>query len=60
MAALDGENIGILSELILHSWPLNNAEVQKELQAYWFFRDEIALLDGIAMKGRRITVPAAL
>ena len=53
-------NIGMLSELILHRWTLTKAEVWKDMQPYWSFRYEIAIIEGITMKGRRIIMPAVL
>ena len=50
----------MLSELILHHWPSTKPEVQEDLQPYWSFRAKIAITDGIAMKSRRIIIPAAL
>ena len=44
----------------LHGWLSTKAEVQKDLQSYWSFRDEIVIIDEISMKGRRIIVPASL
>ena len=57
IAILHDEHLGLLSELILHGWLLTNDEVQKELQPYLSFRDEIAIIHGITMKGR--IIPAA-
>ena len=51
---LDEEHLGILSELKLHGSPLTQAEVQMDLQSYWSFRDDTAIIDGTAIKGRRI------
>ena len=59
-ATLDNDIIVMLSELIFYSWPLTKVEVQKDLQLYWSFRDEITVIDGISMKGRRIRIPRAL
>ena len=42
---------------MLHGWLSVRPEVQKELQPYWSFRDEIAINDGITMKGKRIIIP---
>ena len=53
-------HLGMLSELALHCWPSKKAEVQKDLQPYWSFKDEIPIIDGIAVKGRRTIVPSAL
>ena len=30
------------------------------MQPYWSFRDEIAIIDGTAMKGRKVIVPETL
>ena len=54
-AMLDDKYIGMLPELIPHGRPLTKAKIQKDLQPYWSFRDEIAIIDGIAMKCRRIS-----
>ena len=40
--------------------PPTRAEVQKELQWYWSFIDEIAIIDVIAMKGERIIIPSPI
>ena len=37
-----------------------NTEVQKELQPNWSFRDEIAIINGIAIKGGGIIMPTLL
>ena len=42
----------MLSEFILFGWASTKSEVQKNPQPYWSFRDEIAIRDGSAMKGR--------
>ena len=60
IATLDDEHLSILLDLILCSWPLEKAEVQKEFQAHWSFRDEITIIAGITMKGRRIIVSVLL
>ena len=36
------------------------ANVQVVLQPYWSLRNEIAIIDGIPMKVRRIIIPASL
>ena len=45
---------------MIHGWPLTTTEVNEELQPYWLFRDNIVVIDRIAMKGRRIIIPASL
>ena len=56
----DDELLEILSERVIHGWPLTKAEVQKVPQLYWLFRDEITIIDGIVMKGVRIMICVSL
>ena len=60
MDIIDNEKVGILSNYILQDWPATKAKVQKEVQQYSSFRDEIAVIDGIAMKGTSIMIPTLL
>ena len=57
---IDDEHLGILSELVLCDWPSTKADAQKELMKNWLIRDEITVMDGTAMKGRKIIELAAL
>ena len=54
------DHIKVLSHYVMHGWPSTRAEVLKEIQPYWSSRDEVAVIDRIAMKGRRIIMPVAL
>ena len=60
MANLDDEHIGIMSDHVLSGRPSIKAEVQKELQPYKSFKDEIRIIDEMAMEGTRKIQPAAL
>ena len=60
VAVLEDEHLGLLSEYVLYGWPWMKTEVQKDLQPYWSFRDGIAVIDGIAMKGKGVILPASL
>ena len=51
---IEGEHLCTLAEPVLHSWPSTKTEVHKQLQHYCSFWDEIAIIDRIAIKGRRI------
>ena len=59
-ATMDDEDVSMLSEYILCGWPSVRAKVQKDVQPYWSFRDEIVIIDGNDMKIRRIIIPASL
>ena len=50
----------MLSEYTLCGWSSIRAEIQKELQVYWSFRDEILIIDGMPMKGERIIIMESL
>ena len=57
---LEDDHICALSAYVIHGWPSTGAKVMKELHSYWYFRKEVAVIDGIVMKGRRIIAPASL
>ena len=40
---------------------LNNKDkIDEELKPYWSYRDELAVIDGIRLKGRQIIIPKCL
>ena len=43
-----------LSAYMIHQWPSTRAELIKDVQPYWPSRDEVVVIDRIAMKCRRI------
>ena len=43
--------------LIITGWPYSRDELCEELQPYWSYRDELAVIDGIILKGRHIIMP---
>ena len=60
LATIDDEHKGMLTNYTLHGWPATKAELQKEIQPYWSFRDEIVTTGGITIKGRRVIIPTPL
>ena len=44
MVTID-EDIGVMSNYVLHGWPSTEAEVQKVVQPYWSLRDEMAVIE---------------
>ena len=48
---LEDEQFSAWAELKFHSWPCTKTRVQKELYPYWSFRDELAIIDRIGIKG---------
>ena len=49
-----------LQHQILKGWPENSKGVPQEIKQYYAFRDELAIQDGLIMKGQRIIIPTAL
>ena len=60
LATLDDEHLAMLSEYVLCGWPVTKAELQMKLQPFRSLGHEIVIIDRIAVKGRRILVPASL
>ena len=50
-----------VKNLIKNGWPPKKAKLKKEIQAYWFVKEELYILDnGIIMKGSRMVIPNTL
>ena len=50
IATIEDDHINVLSTCMMHGWQSTRAEVIKEVQLYWSFRDEIAVIVRIVMK----------
>ena len=57
IATQEDDELALLKHAITHGWPSTIIEVPSELQAYWTFREELAIEDGIVLKGTWIVVP---
>ena len=49
-----------LKKVVLGGWPSQKSEVPDEIRAYWDFRDEISVYDGVLFKSHQVIVPASL
>ena len=47
----------LLKHTITHGWPSTIQEVPSKIQAYWTFREELTVEDGIVLKGTWIVIP---
>ena len=56
---LEDGHRGALLTYAIHVWPSTRAEVIKEEEPYWSNRGELAGIDGIAMKARRVITTAS-
>ena len=52
--------LAVLAETISTGWPDKRSECPEVLYNYWNYRDELALEDGIILKGTRIVIPENL
>ena len=57
---LKDEHLSTLAKLKLHSWLSTRTELQKQLQSYRSFMDEIAIIDENTIKRRRVIISASL
>ena len=49
-----------LIETVLNGWPETKSQAAQEIRAYWNFREEISVVNGVLYKGERLIVPAAM
>ena len=49
-----------LKGIIISGWPDSRDELHTDLQPYWSYRDELAVIDGVILKGKCIIIPSSL
>jgi len=49
-----------LRDVIMHGWPEKKSDYPAYLHAYWNYRDEFTVADGLILKGTRIVIPGSL
>ena len=49
-----------LKNIIIIGWPSTREELHSNIRPYWSYRDNLAVIDGVVMKGRCIIVPAEI
>ena len=49
-----------LREVIMHGWPDRRSDCPAALLAYWDYRDELTVADGMILKGTHIIIPESL
>jgi len=49
-----------LNKVVLGGWPSQKSEVPDKIRAYWDFRDEISVYDGVLFKSHQVIVPVSL
>ena len=59
-ATQDDDTMALLKHTITYGWPQTVQELPKELQAYWTFREEMTIEDGLILKATRIVIPPTM
>ena len=59
-ATAQDEYLQQLKGYIITGWPEIEDQVLQDIKAYWSFKDDMAVIDGIIMKGRHIIIPGIL
>ena len=59
-ASSQDDHLQKLKNIIIAGWPDSKDEISEELNPYWSYRDKLAVLDGIILKGRHIIIPKSL
>ena len=59
-ASSQDSHIQKLKHFIITGWPNSKDEVSDELKPYWSYRDELAVIDSMVLKGRCIIIPSSL
>ena len=57
---MEDTNLQQLKKYIIQGWPLKKEDVEHSMRPYWPKRSKLAIIDGIAMKGKRIIIPLLL
>ena len=59
-ASTQDDHLQHLKHFIIAGWPSTKDELHADLKPYWSYRDELAVIDGIILKGRCIIIPNIL
>ena len=57
---MNGTDLQELKDMITSGWPESISDVSEATKPNWCFRDEMAVLDGLVLKGNRVVVPTAM
>ena len=59
-ASTQDDHLQCLKGFIITGWPSTKDELHADLKPYWLYRDELAVIEGIVLKGRHIVIPSSL
>ena len=59
-ASTQDEHLQHLKCFIFTGWPSTNDKLHTDLKPYWSYKDKLAIIDGVMLKGRCIVIPTSL
>ena len=59
-ASLQDVQLQQLKTFIIAGWLHTKDELQTDIRPYWLYRDKLAVIDGVLLKGRCIIIPDSL
>ena len=57
IATQEDDELALLKHTIMSGWPSTIWEVPSKIQAYWTFREQLTVEDGLVLKGTHIVIP---
>ena len=54
------QSLTMLRDTVMNGWPSIRKQCPEEIGEYWNYRDEIAVYDGMLLKGDRVIIPRQL
>ena len=58
-ATSQNEHLPQLNQHIIKGWPDNKDQIPQDIRTYWTFHNDMAVIDGVILKGRHIVIPVA-
>ena len=59
-ASAQDNHLQCLKSFIIAGWTSTKHEMHRNLKLYWFYRDELAVIGRVVLKGRYIIIPTSL
>ena len=59
-ATVQDEHLQCLKNIIISGWPTTKDQLQIDIKPYWSYKDYLAVIDSIVIKGRCIIIPKGL
>ena len=59
-ASAQGDHLQHPKSFIITGWPSTKDELHTDLKPYWSYKDKLAIIDGVMLKGRCIVIPISL